>query len=748
MAIPGNFLSATTESIDPNTSGWAAKLNCTLSLGSGGRNGDGVVSMKATATGEMQARTYSSYSVTMGQTYFAFADASSTTIPERIGIRWLSLKGTEISVTWSLTTAAASSSWHRISVGGVAPIGAIRAQVVVSATATAANQVLFFENIYFGYPLRYAGNLLSFDAEQQEISGTSWAAESNCTLSRTAPAVPWPVDWYYSGGEMLTLTVTANGNASALCVERPAVTPGVEYLAYAYLSPPTSSSSCWVEMRFYNASGAQIAATRSTLAPPGTGYYRQYASAVAPAGAATASLAVGVASATAGQVMRSEAAVVKVRTSSPTGALANRNAVTYADSSFEQGVGSWTVPSGVATIARSTPWGAQGFTENYSLTVSSGTASASTIRSGMYPVTGGVNWRVYVAAKRVAGGWSLSSSVRWFDASSALITTTSSTSAAIPSDGAWWVLQQDFAAPANAAFAQIDYTLTASAASSTLQLDTVLLYQVLPQQTITVSNATASTQLVIREITTSRLMTVYRVLADGSRTAVRGPSGLLYQVAPTDDTLIVTDYEAPLGVQFSYRIEFYSATTGNLLEFRTTGTYILDPGDPNYIWLKDPARPLVNMKVLVKSPPEWQQPIDQQVYRIRGRQNAVVLSGVRSGREGSLVVWTQTDQEREALRFLLETGNVLFWQSAPGMGESDVYVSVAETAFPRISEEAPDPWREWTLPLTEVDRPTGGMAGSPTWTVRDVGIENASVLGLMDRYPTVLDLALSQRTGG
>lgn len=222
MAIPGNFLSSTTETVDPNTSGWAAKLNCTLSLGSGGRNGDGVVQMKATAIGEMQARTYSSYAVRMGETYWAFADASSTTIPERIGIRWLNATGAEISITWSLTTAAASSSWHRISVGGAAPLGAVRAQVLISSTATAANQITFFENVYLGFPLRFAGNLLSFDAEQQEISGTSWAAESNCTLSRTAPAVPWQVDWYYSGGELLTLTVTANGNASALCVERPA----------------------------------------------------------------------------------------------------------------------------------------------------------------------------------------------------------------------------------------------------------------------------------------------------------------------------------------------------------------------------------------------------------------------------------------------------------------------------------------------------------------------------------------------
>lgn len=748
MAIPGNFLSATTESIDPNTSGWAAKLNCTLSLGSGGRNGDGVAGMLSQATGEMQARTYSSYAVTPAEVYWAFADASSAAIPERIGIRWLNAAGTEISVTWSLTTSSALATWHRISVGGAAPVGAARAQVLISSTATGVGQVTYFENVYFGYPLRFAGNLLSFDAEQQEIAGTSWAAESNCTVSRTAPPVSWQAGWYYSGGEVLTLTVTANGTASALCAERPPVTPGVEYLGYAYLNPPSAGSSCWVELRFYDGSGTQVQATRSTLAASGTGWYRQISSAVAPAGAATASLAVGITSGTAGQVVRSEGAVVKARTSNAISSLPNVNKVLFADSSFEQGVGQWTVNSGVATTARSTPWGGQAFIDSYSLTVTSSTATASVLRSGLYPVTGGVNWRLAQTGKRVAGGWTLAGAVRWFDASSTYISTTSSVSAVVPADGLWWEFQQDFAAPAGAAFGQIDLTLTATSTSSTLQLDDLQMLQVMPLESTATDNDSASVQVTLRELDTSQPITVYRVLADGSRSLVRGDDGLLEKVSVTADTFLFTDYEAPLGVPFSYRVEFYSATTGALTGFRLTGTRTLDPGDRNYAWLKDPLRPILNRRVLVKQAPDWSQPIDQSVYRVRGRTNAVVLSGVRSGREGDLVVWTQSDDERAAIRFLLATGNVLLWQSAPGMGEDDVYVSVADIQGSRVSTYAPEPWREWKLPLTEVDRPTGGMAGSPTWSVRDVAIENETVLSLISRYGTVLDLALDQRATG
>ncbi|MGV9352278.1 hypothetical protein [Streptomyces misionensis] len=747
MAIPGNFLSATTESIDPNTSGWVAKLNCSLGLGSGGRNGDGVAKLTATAAGEMQARTFSSYPVAPGETYWTFADASSTTIPERIGLRWLNSSGAEISITWSLTTASASSAWHRISVGGQAPAGAAQAQVLISSTATAAGQITFFENVYLGYPMRVPGNLLSFDAEQFEISGSAWATEANCTLSRTVPAVPWAVNWYYAGGEMLTLTATAAGTASAACTERPAVTPGVEYVGQAYLNPPSSSSSCWVELRFYDASGVKLSSARSTLAAPGTSYYRQVVSAVAPAGAATASLAAGINSATAGQAMRVECAFLKARAASTYSDLPNTNVVPYSDSSFEQGIGQWTVPAGVATISQSTPWGAQASVDYYSLTVSSATASGSTIRSGTYAVSPGVNWRLKASMKQVTGAWNAVLAVRWLDASGSLISTDPSTSWAIPSTGPWYLLQHDALAPANAASAQLDLIVTAASAPSTLQIDNVQLVQVLPQTEVTIDNASASATLVTREINTTLLMTVYRVLANGSRTLLRDLTGLTDHLANTDDTYLVTDYEAPLGVPFSYRIEFYSATTGLLATYRTTNTYVIDPGDPNYAWLKDPARPILNRRVLVKQAPEWKQPIDQNVMRPRGRQNAVVLSGVRSGREGDLVVWTQSDDEREALRFLLATGNVLLWQAAPGMGESDVYVSVGETALPRVSTYAREPWREWTLPLTEVDQPTGGMAGSATWTVRDVALENASALTVVARYATVLDLALDQRIG-
>jgi hypothetical protein len=747
MAIPGNFLSQVTESIDPNTSGWAPLLNCTLSKGIGGRNGgDGCLAIKSVAAGEMRARTASSYPVVAGTTYFTFADAGGATAPERIGIRWLNAANAELSILWSLTTATAMSGWHRISVAGAAPVGAVRAQVVISSTPAAALVTTYVENVYLGLPIRSLGNLLSFAAESTEISAAGWAAEVNATLGRQVPALAWSVDNYLGGGHTLTITATGAGNAAALCVERPSVTPGTEYLAYAYINPPTLASDTWLELRFYDANGNQIQATRSSLAAPGTGFYRQRASAYAPALAATCSVAVGINGASAGQIVRLETVVIMAAY-----ALQHGTVVPYADGSFEQGVAGWTRPTGVASLARSTPWGAYSLDGAYALTVTSATATASTIRSARFPLpsgSGGQGFRLMAGTQVTAGGWTATRGVRWYNASTADLGLTASASAAIPGTG-WWYLSNDMVAPATATQAAIEWTVTATAVNSVLRVDRVALWQALPLVAVTAVDATASITLTLRELSAGDLVTVWRVLGDGSRTLVRGPSGLMERVVLASDLLVIEDYEAPLGTPVSYYVEVRSASTDALLSTRTSDTATIAAGDAQMAWLKDPGNPQRNVQVMVQKAPAWQRPVEQSTYRIKGRRNAVVLSGVRAGLEGELAVWTQSDDERAALHWLLDSGRILLWQAVPGMGVSDMYVSVGQITEDRTGGTAMDEWRSWQLPLVEVDLPvTTGVNGSGGRTWVDVLAEYATCDDLLAAYATCEDLLLDRRIGG
>ncbi|MEU5900542.1 hypothetical protein [Streptomyces venezuelae] len=744
MAIPGNLLSATTSEVDPNTSGWTSKLNCTISKGTGGRVGDGCLIVKSVAAGEVQARTVSSYPVTAGTVYQCFADAAGT-VPERIGIRWLSATGSEISVTWSLVTTAAYSGWHRVGVAGMAPAGATQAQLLLSSTPGAGLINHFWENLYLGLPIRTTGNLFGFGTESSEIDASGWTAEVNASVSRQVPIALWAVDNYLGGAHTIAVTATGAGNASAVSVDRPSVTPGTDYLAYAYLNPPTLAADCWLELRFYDSNGNQISASRGTLVspPPGSGWYRQRASGIAPVNAATCSVAAGVNGASAGQVLRLESVVVMVAPSAQAGTV-----LPYADTAFEQGVAGWTRPSGVAVIARSTPWGQASYDGSYSMSVTSATATASVVRSARFATPGGVgtSYRAQILASLGAGSWTVNLKVRWYDASNLDLGTTGGTSYSFPGAG-WYAMTTDASVPATATQGAIELTLTAGATNSAMYVDWVALWQTLPLTAVAAVDETASITLTLRELPVGQSISVYRVGVDGVRTLVRGPSGLLDKEPITSDLMIVEDYEAPLGAALYYRIELWpdGATTPST---RTSDTVTITAGDPNWAWLKDPGAPQRNRRFLISRPPEWQRPIEQSVYRVKGRRNAVVLSGVRGGLEGDLALWTQTDEERAGLHWLLDSGNVLLWQAAPGMGVADMYVTVAQATEARVGGTAMEPWRAWTLPLTETDMPvTTGLGGSAGRTWQDVLAEFDTWAGLLTTYASWEGVLLDRRLG-
>ncbi|MFD5491638.1 hypothetical protein ACFWH4_01520 [Streptomyces sp. NPDC127091] len=740
MAIPGNLLSATTEMVDPNTSGWTSKLNCTLSKGTGGRNGDGCLVAKSVAAGEVQARTVTSYPVSAGVVYYCFADAAGAS-SERIGIRWLSATGGEVSITWSMLTTGSSANWHRVSVAGPAPAGATQAQVVLGSTETAANVNHYWENVYLGLPIRTLGNLLPFNTESSELDASGWTSVVNASISRQVPVVNWAATNYTAGGHTLAMTAVAAGNASMLAVDRPTVTPGREYLAYAYIQPPTVAAVAWIELRYYDGNGNQIQATRAVLAPPtpATGMYRQRVSATAPDGAATCSLAAGLDGASAGQVLRLETIAIIAAPEVQAGSV-----LPYADASFEQGAAGWTVTSGAATIARTTPWGFSSYEGSYSLAITTATATTSTIRSARFPVTEGANWRAQVVAHPAAGAWSAALlRVRWYDTDGTSLGASVGISYILPGTS-WYALQTDQTAPAGATQAAIEIVPTATATNSVLHIDRVALWEVLPLTAVAADSDGGYVTLTLRELPLDHTISVHRVDASGARALARGAGGLIDRQAVTSDLLLVEDHEAPMGVPVSYRIEIYSPTGS--LSTRGSDTVTLQLADINEAWLKDPGNPQRNLRVVVQSAPDWQRPIEQSTVVVRGRRNKVVLSGRRQGLEGDLAIWTRTDDEREALHLLLDSGNVLLWQAAPGMGVDDMYVAVGQANENRVGQLAQEQWRAWSLPLTEQDMPaTTGINGAAGRTWQDVVTEFATCADLLDVYATSEDLLLDRR---
>jgi hypothetical protein len=613
--------------------------------------------------------------------------------------------------------------------------------VLLSATVSGANVLHYWENVYFGLPVRTVGNLLDFNTESTELSASGWAAVVNATVSRQVPVLNWAVDYYLAGGHTLAMTAVAAGNASVLATARPTVTPGTEYLAYAYLNPPVLSATAWIELRFYDGVGNQIAAQRSTLAPPGTGMYRQRASMAAPANAATCSVAAGLDGASAGQVLRLETVVITVAPELQAGSL-----LPYADSSIEQGTAGWTVPTGVATLARTTPWGASFFEGSYALAISTATATASTIRSATFGgITEGENFRAQVIAHPAAGTWStVQVRIRWYDASNTDLGMSTGVTYVIPGSS-WYALASDAVAPAGATQAAVEMVATASATSSVLHVDQIVLWQVLPLTEVVAVSDDGYVQLTLRELVLDWELSVYREQEDGTRTLVRGSSGLIDHQVITSDLMVIEDHEAPLNTPIRYHIEQWPPDS-LIASTRTTDYVTVALADVNEAWLKDPGNPQRNTRVLVTKAPDWQRPIEQATFVVRGRRNKVVLSGQRQGLEGDLAVMTRSNEERTALHLLLDSGNVLLWQATPGMGVVDMYVNVAQVTEARVGALAQEPWRAWTLPLVEADKPvTTGVNGAAGRTWQDILTEFATWQDVLDTYATWEDVLLDRR---
>ncbi|MFF8412798.1 hypothetical protein [Streptomyces omiyaensis] len=744
MPIPGNYLSEATSTIEPNASGWTWVTNITsLSRATGGTASDGCLQTRSLAAGEVLCRTSASVAVLPGVEYLALADASGATVPERIGIRWLEERGTVISTTWAMTTATASATWHRIAVADYAPTTAAWAQVVFSSTVAAADVLNHYDNVYFGLPKRSTGNLLSANAETHErAAGWEYTAGTNCTIGRSVPMVNWSPTFWIAGGHVATMTVTANGNSDFTCTERPVVTVGAEYEAYAYLQPPTSGNAAWIELRFYNGAGTQIQATRGVLAAPGTGWYRQRVSDVAPTGAVTASVAFGLTGATAGQILRADTVVLRQPIPFKPGTI-----MPLRDSDFEYGIGTWTVVSGVGTLARTTPWGTAFWNGSYSMTLASATATTTVIRSGKYKLAAQGSHRMGFIFLVAAGGWNGAWTIRYYDAGGIEVGTSSTTPGPLTTPG-WWRATLDSVPPATAVEVAIEASFTATSVSSTLRIDSLVFWPVLPLYEINPHPETASVELVIRELSIGDELSITRTTPDGSVSYVRGPTGLINRTPNIDSQVVIEDHEAPLGVQIEYTIEQFNVGTASPNRFATFPT-LLPAGDRNFAWLSDPAAPQRNLQVLVKTAPNWQRPVTQGVHRVVARRNPVVFSDVRGGLIGDLVIWTRSDDERRALHWLLDSGRVILWRAEQGMGIEDVYASVGQITEGRVVPQGQEPWREWTLPLTQVDMPaTLGITGSAGRTWQDVLTEHATWGEVLARFKTWEDVLLNRPIGG
>jgi hypothetical protein len=198
------------------------------------------------------------------------------------------------------------------------------------------------------------------------------------------------------------------------------------------------------------------------------------------------------------------------------------------------------------------------------------------------------------------------------------------------------------------------------------------------------------------------------------RIAITGASGSSAEVARVDESASTTtpvrqgmpaalvggaatiyDYEAVFGNWVHYTATDSSATA-------TTGSTYQTASTP---WLIHPGQPEKSVPLTVSQWPTWSRPIQRAIYQPMSRPNRVVVASMRSSREGDLIVYTATAQQRDALAAVLADGSALLIKGQ-NEGAGTFWVSVGDAGQAPAGVDLRG-YHLWTLPLIEVDAPPG-----------------------------------------
>ncbi|MFD7776657.1 hypothetical protein [Streptomyces sp. NPDC059753] len=582
-------------------------------------------------------------------------------------------------------------------------------------TATAANQSWYADRIFLGLTTQSTGNLLPFNTETMEVDTSGWLATTNCSLSISTAAFTW----YQS----LLITSTAAGDAMARTqlAGAPAVTPGVEYVAYAYVTPSVGGLTLKAQIYWRDAGGTEIGTSSATWTPPSGQWTRVVVAGTAPAGAAAARVAISPTATAAGQ----QWAVDRAALTPASALMVPGNLMPYNTSDIEVDTGGWTVTG--ATATRTTEQVLDG---GYAMKlVGTGGDIVVTTATPITPAQPGLGYQ-FVACHYRPGTRITQTRIEWLNSAGDAIRTRWQSWGG-SAGTSWGAMTMGDLAPDGAVSARLSYIVPGVPAGEVWYFDRAE-WRIggLTVRTLPASGRGAA--ITVRGLTTGGptwKWSLERVVAGEQPQPVRGWTGDIADSDLTGDLAVITDYEAPLGAPVQWRATVHAPTGSARFSF-TSDPLTLD-AETLDVWLKDPGLPARSCSATVQTLPDWQRSARQGVNQVRGRVRPIVISDVRTSRTGSLVLVTRTEAERDALWWVLDSGSTLLVQWPPGWGERDVYVSVGDVTEGHITELAEHSDRTWTLALTEVDRPIGGIVGSADRTWQDVansGVDWAAAL--------------------
>lgn len=167
---------------------------------------------------------------------------------------------------------------------------------------------------------------------------------------------------------------------------------------------------------------------------------------------------------------------------------------------------------------------------------------------------------------------------------------------------------------------------------------------------------------------------------------------------------VAYDHEAPLGVASSWTAvpHFADGTTAAMSQ--PAVLTIPNPSGAQTAWLKSVIDPALSRTVWVETPPTMALAASTSISPALGSPFPVGSWDVRAAYTTSFALVTQTASERIALEALLDSGPLLY-QCASTVDLPDFYLLPGDVSWEWVAG-ASDATRRWTVPATEIDRPS------------------------------------------
>jgi len=537
---------------------------------------------------------------------------------------------------------------------------------------------------------RLPDNLLSANTAGLETDASGWVATYNASPARST-------SYAREGAASLRFALGGGGpdTAEVGTVAGVTVTPGVTYTAMAALMSGSAARNFYLQFHWYDTSGTEIGYAQSgDVGEYGGTFLEARFQAVAPAGAATAKLRVGVKLVaspteyhyldTAGVYPGSYLASwtpggLSSRSVSVVAQAATNNLLDANTASVESDASGWVATYNAGQPVRSTAYARDGLS---SLAFGLGGGPPDTAEIGTsadYPCSAGSTYTAVAALFAGSAARQFYLQFHWYDVAGAEVSYAQS--ATVGEYGGGWIEGRLTAvAPARAVTMKMRVGVNGVASLSELHyLDTAGIFL----------GAFAAPWVSPAKNLSYQVRGMSPMPSGGS-----GPS------------LSATGYDYEATPQGSFL--YYAVTTA----VNGAGTAFLSPPaasapvlvTPNSWWLKDPLAPGNNLPVNPQAPSVKQRLTERSAsFAPLGRSKPVVVSDSVSGEAGSATWRTFTAADYQALKVLLRRQATLLLQSP--FGEQWFCRLMADRQWDLLVSTLAQPVRDTAITWEEVDRP-------------------------------------------